>query len=132
MDPLANIIRRQWKGEEPLWKAFWVYGMMAGTLLESVLALSLAQAFRDMDENFEGTDLFFHLGDAYAVFLSLAFSVTYGVWNFVSVWRCARNTGKALWRWSARAFYVLVMLYAFGTLTYMLVLGSMVGADQGS
>lgn len=111
MDPLANIIQRQWKGEEPLWKAFWVYGMMVGTFLDTILLLGMGSTLEEEFTNEEDFELIFLAVDFYAVSLSFVFFLTYAVWNFVSVWRCARNTEKPVWRWSARGFYIFCLLY---------------------
>ena len=130
MDPFANVIRRQWVGDEPLWKAFWVYGMMVGTLVESVLFLGLEQTYQETDEDILGPAWLFLLADGYALLLSLVFIVAYGTWNFVSVWRCARNTTKALWRWSARAFYVIGIGLFLGTLIFALLAGFTTAFDM--
>jgi hypothetical protein len=75
---------RAWRGEEPLWKVFWVYGVATSV---SVVALYVV-AFYD--------------GHMALRQVLLPCFAAYTAWILVSVWRCAGNTEEKLWSTLAR------------------------------
>ncbi len=81
-----------WRGEEPLWRAYWIYGVLVNGLLFGVLGAVIVLMI-DLRP----------LLVAYLAFLFVA-----GVFNIVSVWRSAGNhTGSKVWALLARAVCVL-------------------------
>jgi hypothetical protein len=97
-DSIAKHVLSYWKGGEPLWAAFWIYGVFVGLLLEALFTLVFK---RQMAGGYEGSLL-----DCWGIItLSIAATV-YVVWNFVSVWRCAKNASKP-WGTVARSVYVI-------------------------
>jgi hypothetical protein len=75
---------RAWRGEEPLWKVFWVYG--AATSVTIVVLYVVAF--------YDG-----HMALRQALLPCFA---AYTAWILVSVWRCASNTKEELWSTLAR------------------------------
>ncbi len=90
-----------WRGQQPLWKVFWIYGVATSLVLV----------------------LFYVLGfylDRVALrqVLLLCFAL-YTTWILISVWACANNTSKPIWglfarfltvAWACNAVLVLVFL----------------------
>ncbi len=79
---------RAWRGEQPLWKMFWGYGVAtSGTLITFyVIAFYVDRiALRQV--------------------LLLCFA-PYTAWILVSVWRCANNTRERFWSLLARLLTV--------------------------
>lgn len=74
---------RAWRGDMPLWKVFWGYGVLASSLLIWFYALAV---FEDRPVWRE------------AIMLVFAF---YTVWLLVSIWRCAANA-RPFWGILAR------------------------------
>lgn len=76
---LVGLIGRYWRGDGPLWRVFWIYGVLfswaAGV---PVAALS-------------GYGLISPLVTAACI----AFGAIYTVWIVISVWRCAYNVDGA-------------------------------------
>jgi len=78
---------RAWYGQEPLWKVFWGYGVLASSIMIGLYALATMQG-RILVEQ-----------------LLLVFFAGYTVWILVAVWRCAANSDP-LWRTLARSLTV--------------------------
>lgn len=79
---------RAWRGEQPLWKVFWVYGVATSCVLIAVYVLG------------------FYLDRvALRQALLLCFA-PYTAWILVSVWRCASNTQEKFWSTIARLLTV--------------------------
>lgn len=73
-----------WRGQQPLWKVFWLYGVgVSGVLIATYLLAFLADAV------------------ALRQILVLCF-VPYTVWILVSIWRCSNNAREQFWRMLAR------------------------------
>lgn len=92
---------RAWRGEQPLWKVFWLYGVATGSALVAIYVIAF-------------------LVDRVALrqILLLCFA-PYTAWVLVSVWRCANNTHEHLWgllarfltvAWACNAILIIVSL----------------------
>lgn len=79
---------RAWRGEQPLWKVFWVYGVAASSALIGLYATAF---YVD------------RIGLRQVLLLCFA---AYTVWILVSVWRCANNTEEKYWSLLARLLTV--------------------------
>lgn len=88
------------KGEEKLWKAFWIFGVLIPILLDLLTGL---------------VGVFFKS----PYFLSLMLTITtvslaYGI---LATWQCASNCNKRLWMWLARMtvilFIIFILFYAW-------------------
>jgi hypothetical protein len=65
---------RAWQGEEPLWKVFWVYGVLASVGLALFYLLAMDQKRVVMQQT---------------LLIAIA---AYTVWILVAIWRCAENS----------------------------------------
>ena len=75
---------RAWRGEEPLWKVFWVYGVVISVVVIALYVVAFYDGHRALRQ---------------ALLLCFA---AYTAWILVSVWRCASNTEEKLWGTLAR------------------------------
>lgn len=76
--------RQSWHGETPLWKAFWVYGVVGTTFIAAIYLAAI------------------YIGNlALQQSLLLCFAA-YSIWMLVSVWKCAQNTREQFWTLLAR------------------------------
>ncbi|GIK81450.1 MAG: hypothetical protein H3C55_13400 [Pseudorhodoplanes sp.] len=84
-----------WRGQQPLWRVFWLYGVAVSGALIAVY-------------------LFAFLADAVALrqILVLCF-IPYTVWILVSIWRCSDNVREQYWRMLAR---FLTFAWAFNAI----------------
>lgn len=80
---------RAWRGEEPLAKVFWGYGVALSSLLSILYGAALYAKRAGLQE-----------------VLLLCFA-GYSVWVLVSIWRCVENTRQALWGVLARQLTVI-------------------------
>jgi hypothetical protein len=80
---LTRFIGEYWRGERPLWAAFWLWGVLFYPLTYYSAEYILGESF-----------------------LFYLFAITYSIWINVSIWRCARNS-EAIWRILARIIVVL-------------------------
>lgn len=84
----GNVLSRYWHGFGPLWRIYWLYGVLGSAVLAAVLAAAL-------------------LTDAAVVQqIMLAVLVAYTVWIVVAVWRCAPNTRTELYTHLARGLTI--------------------------
>jgi hypothetical protein len=106
-------LRRLWRGEQPLWEAFWLY-LVVGTFVASILGLLLAAA---VEYAVEHVGLGEALGKSGALLLYAPFSVLgpalYQVFAAVGAWR------SASWR---RVTGVLARICIFFSLSVTLLL----------
>ncbi len=70
-----TFVEYYWRGEGPLWKVYWLYGVLLSTGLAVVIAAA-------------GLRHWVSLPGLIAMLVGLA---VYTVWVLVSVWRCAEN-----------------------------------------
>ncbi|MCC6890143.1 MAG: hypothetical protein IT536_16560 [Hyphomicrobiales bacterium] len=93
------VERRAWRGEEPLGKVFWGYGVLASTAIAALYVVA-------------------HYTDQIAMQqILLPCFAAYTVWILVSVWRCAAHAREAFWGLMAR---LLTVVWAANT---VMVLG---------
>lgn len=92
-----SFVEHYWRGEGPLWKVYWLYGVLLSTGLAAVIAVA-------------GLGQWVPLPGLIAMLFGLAI---YTGWILVSVWRCADNiAGRPLgldpevWASLARALTV--------------------------
>ena len=79
---------RAWRGEQPLWKVFWVYGVTTSGVLIVLYALG------------------FYLDRTALRQMLVPCFAGYTAWILVSVWRCANNTQERFWSMLARLLTV--------------------------
>jgi hypothetical protein len=103
LPPYDNFILRSWRGREPLWKVFWIYGLLVYCGFALVFNLLLAV----------GLPRFF----------VLAVVAPYQVWQAVSIWRCAPNAAWSGWGYVARALTVVVVAVTILALSARTTLG---------
>jgi hypothetical protein len=92
---------RAWRGEQPLWKVFWVYGVVASGVLITFYVIA-----------------FYADRIALRQVLLLCFA-PYTAWILVSVWRCANNTQERIWSLFAR---LLTVAWACNTILIVVFL----------
>ena len=92
---------RAWRGEQPLWKVFWLYGVAASLVLITIYIIA-----------------FFIDRVALRQVLLVLFA-PYTAWILVSVWRCANNTHEYFWSLLAR---LLTVAWACNTILILLFL----------
>jgi hypothetical protein len=99
-------VQQAWKGEERLWRVFWVYGVALSVI--GFLGSSAVELATAMSSGVVGTPseskwyLYYHIW--------LAVAECYWVWLGVSLWRCAFNVQKRIWGHVARALAVVVVI----------------------
>jgi len=92
---------RAWRGEQPLWKVFWLYGVATSSALITIYVTA-----------------FFIDRVVLRQVLLLCFA-PYTAWILVSVWRCANNTHEWLWSLLAR---LLTVAWACNTIMILVFL----------
>lgn len=75
---------RAWRGEQPLWKVFWGYGVAISVVIAALFADAVYVDRIAMRQ------------------VLLLFFAAYTAWILVSVWRCANNTQEQFWGLLAR------------------------------
>lgn len=98
-----GFFRSHWGGGQPLLSAFWGVGLL-GTLATLFVTFSLGLVLAS-----NTLALFGHIKPWVPLALVWA---PYLAFVWVSVWRCAPNTGNQLWTYLARACVVLYVLAA--------------------
>ncbi len=89
MNP-TQVIRRYWRGDAPLWRAFWLWGVLGSWLIAAIFA---------------GAAAAFGITVPLYILTGLVMSA-YTVWILGSVWRCAENVSSPQWTPIARALTV--------------------------
>ena len=85
-----STITQYWNGDGPLWRIFWIWGVIGSWILAGLFALGAA-----------------NFGVTWGLFLVAAVvMVAYTIWILISVWRCADNTQEKHWSPISRALTV--------------------------
>lgn len=83
-----SFIKRAWRGEEKLWKVFWLYNVLGGLLLNVFVYVIASVAFG-------------------LLIVGVIFWLAYLVWVLVSIWRCAFNVNAKFWGYLARIYIIM-------------------------
>jgi hypothetical protein len=84
----SSFVLRYWRGEGALWRIFWIYGVLASTLVSGLYAWAL------------------FAGDTTAQQILLPIILLYTGWIVVSVWRCAPNAESETYALLARGLTI--------------------------
>jgi hypothetical protein len=90
-------IKAAWRGEERLWKVYWVYGFLLS------IGLKIAYFLGFMAAAMVGINFVFTPA-------AILFYFIYIVWLMVSEWRCAFNADWRIWGYIVRFFILLLPL----------------------
>ena len=100
-----SFVEYYWRGKGPLWKVFWLYGVLVSVGLAVLIATAAFQHW-------------VALPGLIAMIVGL---VIYTIWVVVSIWRCADNIEgcpfgykPALWSSLSRALTVAWLINALG------------------
>lgn len=69
------FVSHYWRGQGPLWKIYWLYGVLGSLVLTVAIAVPMIQHW---------------IGPATAI-AALIVGIVYTAWILVGVWRCAFN-----------------------------------------
>jgi hypothetical protein len=92
-----------WRGHGPLWKVYWLYGVLGSNILALILFVLMQ---RDA------------LGSVWFQ-LVLLLIAAYTTWIVVSVWRCAFNVEKPVYGQMARALTVAWAINALLVVSFL-------------
>ena len=98
-----SVVSYYWEGRGPLWKVYWLYGVLGSVVLALILLFLIQRGAID--------SVWFQL-----VLLLLA---AYTVWILVSVWRCAFNVENPMYGHMARALTVAWAINALLVLGFL-------------
>jgi hypothetical protein len=93
---MLSFLTQYWRGEGPLWKVFWLYGVLASNIGVALVAWGLVTH---------------RIGHA-ALAALVAILIAYTIWVLVSIWRCAGNVHYQYFGILARALTVAWALNA--------------------
>jgi hypothetical protein len=109
--PETSVLGRYWRGDGPLWRVYWIYGVAASAIMSLLIAVP---AF------------FRWLTPAMLAGVLMATAI-YGQWLLVSVWRCAPNVRtnalgirRDAWGMLARLFTVAWAISAIGLAQFLI------------
>jgi hypothetical protein len=98
-----NVASYYWRGKGPLWKAYWLYGVLGSNVLALTLFLLIERSA---------------LGSVWFQIVLLLLAA-YTVWIVVSVWRCAFNVEKLMYGHMAKALTVAWAINALLVLGFL-------------
>jgi hypothetical protein len=88
----SNLVLRIWRGEERLWKVYWLVAILGGWALSTLIGAMVRTGF---------------LNDL----LGLAVLVIFAGYCGVGVWRCAFNVQRVIWGYAARTIIAVSLIY---------------------
>ena len=80
-----EFIKSAWRGEERLWKVWWIWGVVISIVLTTVLLFVLGD---------------FNYPTRFVI-------LPYIIWWLVAAWRCSPNVDTKVWGILAKVFIVL-------------------------
>ena len=106
----TNIASYYLDGHAPLWKAFWLWGVIVSTLLLFLFLFALDQ-----------------IGVTWGLLIvSGIIMVPYTVWVLVAIWQCADNVRNDFWGRMAR-FVTILWSFNIGAVAGILLTELVVG-----
>jgi hypothetical protein len=87
-----------WRGEGPLWRLYWIYGVLLSTLGGTLILVAVR----------------YRLVSSWIVLALVVLGLAYTLWVLVSVWRCAFNTGRAPYGIERETLGWMARLLTFG------------------
>ena len=110
-----SAMRKAWRGEERLWKTYWLYNVLGvlsiGFVLKSLQAYGIQR-----EQNNQSS-----IGLSIFIFLLAISFFPYLIWALTSLWKCAFNTRWKIWGYFARAFVVWWCLGVVGIILAMIL-----------
>lgn len=116
-DWVRDIILSYWRGEQPLWSAFWLYGLLLLPLVVFpydywMFGAVQETALFDFLEAIESPLLWPMVVLSLVVFApSILVYFAVNVWTVVSIWRCGRHSA-VFWRWLSRLYIFFFIVFA--------------------
>ncbi len=99
-----NVILYYLNGEGPLWKVFWLWGVVLSWALFGLFYLAAT-----------------NIGITWGLFIvSGLIMLPYSVWLLVSIWMCADNTGYDFWGRASRFLTIIWSLNIGGVAGFLL------------
>jgi hypothetical protein len=98
-----NVASYYWRGRGPLWKVYWLYGVLGSNVLALILFFLMERGA---------------LGSVWFQ-LALLLLAVYTIWIVVAVWRCAFNVENPLYGHMAKALTVAWALNALLVLGFL-------------
>lgn len=99
-----NVILYYLNGEGPLWKLFWLWGVLLSWVLFGLFYLASTT-----------------MGVSWGLFIiSGAIMLPYSIWLLVSIWMCAGNTSNDFWGRAARFLTLIWSLNIGATAGFLL------------
>lgn len=113
-----NLIKRLWKGEIPLWKTFWLYGVLLPVLVMILYPIPLKILVH-----------FIFIYIAYIFALTILMGLVYPVIIFVAIWRSAgKYEGDKIWAWLSKisvifmvAIFLLIVFLSVFSIRHIIV-----------
>lgn len=119
---MPNFIKRNWNGEEKLWKVFWIWNFLVLNILDSLSLMIWIPAFfpiglywvamkdphLSVSYSLGFSEILFALIGACCSILMLAYSI----WALVSLWRSAFNCSKRFYGYLARSWIIIQLCFA--------------------
>jgi hypothetical protein len=72
------FLLRNWRGETPLWRVYWLYGVLGSAVLTALIAVPALSGWITLP----------------VLAAALVAGAAYTLWIVVSIWRCAFNIEK--------------------------------------
>ena len=121
MEKKKNFIIRGWKGEEKLWKVFWLYGFLLCPLL-SLIGILLFSVCLALKHNGDIQFFYHYLSNESCLsymsdIASLILLPVTILWTTVATWRCAPNCTYAFFKYIARLITILGIMSCILILT---------------
>jgi len=112
---MHRFVKKCWRGEERLWKVFWIWNFAAGIVLSLITEMvSLVTLFPvalqvAINKNLHG--ITFSKAILAMVGLSaIVFFVVYSIWALVSLWRSAFTCSQRIYGYFARYWVVMEVI----------------------
>jgi hypothetical protein len=70
-----TFLLQTWRGEVPLWRVYWLYGVLGSAILTALIVVPALLGWYTMP----------------ILVLALGIGLAYTAWILVSIWRCAFN-----------------------------------------
>ncbi len=121
-ESMLNLIKRNWAGEEKLWKVFWVWNFLVINILDVLAIIVIFSTlfpvflfFAGINDTSVTVTYSLRFSDIILAIIGFCYTIfvlVYTIWAIVSLWRSAFNSSNKIWGYMARCWIVFQLSYS--------------------
>jgi hypothetical protein len=115
---VKKYLRKCLKGEEKLWKVFWLFNIFGGSIISVIGTLAMFQFLIApiMEVTINDQELSSLIKYIPGILIGTAvvlFCIWFDIVTLISLWKCSWNSKNRIWGYLARGFIIVSFIFVF-------------------